>query len=144
MFEDCVFCGIIQKKLPASFVYEDDWVVVFLSNQPVNVGHALVVPKAHYENIYELPEFELAYLARVVKRVAHALRDVMGAEGIRIVQNNGSAAGQVVFHFHVHVIPLKLHEGFVCGKAYRDQTRGRMFEALELDAQKLRPYFSKV
>ncbi len=111
--------------------------VAFLSNRPVNEGHTLVVPKKHYENIYEIPEEEAAYLFRIVKRVAHAVRDATGAEGIRIVQNNGEAAGQVVFHLHVHVIPMKPHNQFHVN-AYRDLTRERAAEALEQDAQKIR------
>ncbi len=146
MSEDCIFCAIIRKEAPASFVYEDDQVVAFLSNRPVNEGHTLVVPKKHYENIYEIPEEEIAYLFKIVKRVAVAVRDAMTAEGIRVVQNNGWAAGQVVFHFHVHVIPIKLHEGFTHGVAYRDQSQARMPEALRADAEKIRlkmPSFGK-
>ena len=78
----------------------------------------MVVPKKHYENIYEIPEEEAAYLFKVAKRVAHAVRDAMAADGIRIVQNNGWAAGQVVFHLHVHVIPMMSTEGFIHGKAF--------------------------
>jgi len=138
MSDDCVFCQIIQKKSPASFIYEDHWVVAFLSNRPVNEGHTLVIPKNHYENIYEMPDSELAYLSKVVKQIAHAVRATMVAEGIRVVQNNGSASGQVVFHFHAHVIPLKPHEGFTHGTAYREQTHGRLPEALDIDAEKIR------
>jgi len=142
MSDDCIFCLIIHKKSPASLVYEDDHVVAFMSNRPVNEGHTLVVPKKHYENIYDIPDDEIAYLAKIVKRVAHAVRDAMSAEGIRIVQNNGSAAGQVIFHFHMHVIPIKPHEGFTHGKAYRDQSQGRMPEALDLDAERIRQKLS--
>src|SRR4030042_6035068 len=125
MSEDCIFCQIIRKEVPASFVYEDDRVVAFLSNRPVNEGHTLVVPKKHYENIYDIPEEDIAYLFKVVKRGAHAVRDGMAAEGIRVVQNNGWAAGQVIFHFHVHVIPMEPTDGFVHGKAFRDHTNPR-------------------
>lgn len=138
MSENCVFCQIIRKQAPACIVYEDDRVVAFLSNRPVNEGHTLVVPKAHYENIYEIPEDDIAYLFRIVKRVAVGVRDAMASEGIRVVQNNGCAAGQVVFHLHVHVIPMQPHEGFMHGKAYRDQSQGRMPEALAMDAEKIR------
>ena len=72
--------------------------MAFLSNRPVNVGHTLVIPKKHYANIYDIPEEDAAYLFRIVKRVANAVKDETGAEGIRIVQNNGEAAGQVAFH----------------------------------------------
>ena len=103
----CIFCQIIRREAPASIVYEDERVIAFLSNHPVNVGHTLVVPKKHYVNIYEVPEEEVAYLFKTVKRIAHAVKDATNADGIRIVQNNGAAAGQVVFHFHAHIIPMK-------------------------------------
>ena len=137
---NCVFCQIIRKEASASIVYEDEQVVAFLSNRPVNEGHTLVVPKKHYENIYEIPEEEAAYLFKIAKRVAHAVKDAMGAEGIRIVQNNGWAAGQVIFHLHVHVIPMKPTEGFSHGKAFRDHTNPRNPEALEKDAEKIKKY----
>ena len=143
MSEDCVFCQIIRKEASACIVYEDAQVVAFLSNRPVNEGHTLVVPKKHYANIFEIPEEEAAYLFRIVKRIAHAVRDAMGAEGIRLVQNNGWAAGQVIFHFHVHVIPMKPHEGFTHGKAYMDQSQGRMPEALEGDAVQIRRHLTE-
>jgi histidine triad (HIT) family protein len=139
-FENCVFCQIIQKKASASIIYEDKQVVAFLSNRPVNEGHTLVAPKKHYENIYEIPEEEAAYLFKIAKRIAHAVRDATGAEGIRIVQNNGWAAGQVIFHLHVHIIPLKLHEGFTNGKAFHDPTNLRSAELLEMDAEKVRQH----
>jgi histidine triad (HIT) family protein len=139
---ECVFCQIIRKQLPASVVYEDEQVIAFLSNRPVNEGHTLVLPKKHYENIYEISEEEVAYLFRVVKRIVHAVRDAMGAEGIRVVQNNGWAAGQVIFHMHVHIIPMMPNEGFSHGKAYRDPTQPRHEELLEMDAKKIRQYLN--
>ncbi|MCL4430010.1 MAG: HIT family protein [Chloroflexi bacterium] len=137
---ECIFCQIIHKQAPANIVYEDEHVVAFLSNRPVNEGHTLVVPKKHYENIYEIPEEEAAYLFKIAKRVAHAVRDAVAAEGIRIVQNNGWAAGQVVFHLHVHVIPMAPNQGFIHGKAFRDQTNPRSHEALMQDAEKIRQH----
>lgn len=139
--ESCVFCQIIRKKAPASIVYEDEQVVAFLSNRPVNEGHTLVAPKKHYANIYEISEEEAAHLFKIAKRVAHAVRDAVGAEGIRIVQNNGWAAGQVIFHLHVHVIPLKQNEGFTRGKAFHDPTNPRSAELLDKDAEKVRQHF---
>lgn len=137
MFE-CIFCQIIRKQAPASIIYEDDQVVAFLSNQPVNEGHTLVVPKNHYENLFEISEEEVACLFKIVKRVLPAVRDAMGADGIRIVQNNGEAAGQVVFHLHVHVIPTKSHNRFRHDSAFRDSANCRDVEALEKDAEKIR------
>jgi histidine triad (HIT) family protein len=127
-----MFCQIIRKEAPASIVYEDEQVVAFLSNRPVNVGHTLVAPKKHYVNIYEIPEEEVAYLFKIVKRVAYAVKDATGVEGIRIVQNNGEAAGQVVFHLHVHIIPMKPYSQF------RHENGFRNAELLDKDAEKIR------
>jgi histidine triad (HIT) family protein len=135
---DCIFCQIIRKEASASMVYEDEQVVAFLSNQPVNEGHTLVVPKKHYENIFDISEEEVAYLFKIVKRVSHAVRDAVAAKGIRVVQNNGWAAGQVVFHLHVHVIPMEPNEGFIHGKAFRDHTNPRSSEELQKDAERIK------
>ncbi len=138
MSETCVFCKITRKEAPANVVYEDEQVMAFLSHRPVNEGHTLIVPKKHYENIYEIPEEEAAYLFKIAKRMAHAVRDAMGAEGIRVVQNNGEAAGQVVFHLHVHVIPMRPYNEYSHDGAFRDRTRQRSPEALESDAEKIK------
>jgi len=103
--DTCVFCRIAQKEERASFIFEDEAVIAFLDARPVNEGHTLVVPKKHYENIFEIPDDEVAHLFKVVKKVAAAIMSAENAEGLRIVQNNGSAANQIVFHIHVHVIP---------------------------------------
>ncbi len=129
---ECIFCQIIRREAPASIVYADAQVVAFLSNHPVNAGHTLVAPKKHYENIYEIPDEEAACLFKIAKKIAPAIKDATGVEGIRIVQNNGKDAGQVVFHLHVHIIPMKPlgqlgHEhGF------------RTVELLDKDAEKIR------
>ena len=101
----CPFCRIASGKAPASIVYEDVTVLAFMDLNPANVGHILVVPKEHLENIYEVPEKVLAEMFSVVKRVSAAVKKTVGAEGISILQLNGRAAGQSVMHFHVHVIP---------------------------------------
>jgi diadenosine tetraphosphate (Ap4A) HIT family hydrolase len=105
MSDDCVFCRIARNEESASFVYEDESVIAFLDARPISEGHTLVVPRRHYENIFAVPEEELAYLFKIVKRVALAVSKSEEAEGMSLIQNNGSAAHQVVFHFHVHVIP---------------------------------------
>jgi len=101
----CPFCGIASGKAPASIVYEDATVVAFMDLNPASIGHTLVVPREHWENIYEIPEDALADIFSVVKRVSAAVKKTVGAEGISILQLNGRAAGQMVMHFHVHVIP---------------------------------------
>ena len=105
MSEYCSFCKIMSGEGQASIVYEDDSVVAFMDLRPANVGHTLVVPREHWETIYDVPEKILADLFAVVKRVSFALKKSVGAEGISILQFNERAAGQSVRHFHVHVIP---------------------------------------
>ena len=100
-FEIGVFCG----QLGGHFIPRvAENVKHFV--RPINVGHTLVIPKNHYENIYEISEKEIAYLYKIVKRIAYATKKAVGSEGIRIIQNNGKAAGQVIFHLHVHIIPM--------------------------------------
>jgi len=103
--EDCVFCRIARGEADASLVYEDEDVVAFLDLRPVNEGHTLVVSRRHYENIFGVPDEEVSRLFRVVKKVAVAVMKSEKAEGVRIIQNNGRAANQIIFHFHVHIIP---------------------------------------
>jgi histidine triad (HIT) family protein len=104
-FNSCVFCKIARKQAPASFVYEDEKVVAFLDIKPLNEGHTLIIPREHYATIFEAPDELVVHIHRIVKRVAFAVRDSTKADGISIIQQNGKAAGQEIFHLHVHVIP---------------------------------------
>ena len=101
----CPFCNIASGKAPASIVYEDATVLVFMDLNPANVGHTSVVPRGHWETFCEVPENILAELAVVTKRVSAAVKRTVSANGISILQLNGRAAGQRVMHFHIHVIP---------------------------------------
>lgn len=105
MIESCNFCKIVLRKNPASIIYEDTHVLAFMDLHPANIGHTLVVPREHWETIYDIPEKVLADLFPVVKRISVAVKKAVGAEGISILQFNEGAAGQSVRHFHVHVIP---------------------------------------
>ena len=105
MSKPCNFCKIVSGENPASIVYEDGNVLAFMDLHPANVGHTLVVPKEHWETIYDIPQRVLSDLFAVVKRMSVAVKKVVGAEGISILQFNGRASGQSVMHFHVHVIP---------------------------------------
>jgi histidine triad (HIT) family protein len=100
----CIFCRIVRREAPASIVYEDDEVVAFLDIRPLNEGHTLVIPKEHYETVYEIPEELNAHIYRIVKRTV-VVKNATEADGITIIQQNGHAAGQEVFHMHVHVVP---------------------------------------
>ena len=102
---DCIFCKIIKKEIPASFIYENDKSFAFLVIAPVNKGHAVVVPKHHCKDIFEAPDEELKDVILTVKKVAKAIVETVKADGWNLVVNNGEAAGQVVMHSHFHIIP---------------------------------------
>ena len=108
--ENCVFCKIVKGEIKSQKVYEDEETLAFLDINPVNKGHVLVIPKDHYENIFDIPKEKLAKVMEVVQKVAIALKK-MGADGVNIVSNNGKAADQHVFHLHVHVIPRYYNDG---------------------------------
>src|SRR4030065_2150995 len=101
----CIFCKIVRKQAPASVIYEDENVMAFLDIRPLNEGHTLVIPKEHYETIFEIPQELIAYLHGIVKQVAIAVKKATKADGISIIQQNGKAANQEILHLHVHVVP---------------------------------------
>lgn len=103
--EDCIFCKLANGEIPTATLYEDEWFRVILDASPASMGHALIIPKEHFENLYEL-EDELAAKALVLaKKLIKKFTKALGCQGYNIVQNNGEAAGQTVFHFHIHLIP---------------------------------------
>jgi histidine triad (HIT) family protein len=103
--KDCIFCKIVAKQAPASVVYEDEAVISFLDIRPLNLGHTQVIPKAHFVNIFDIPVELLSRVHVVTKHVAPAVKKATAADGISIIQQNGKAAGQDIFHLHVHVVP---------------------------------------
>ena len=111
--ETCIFCRIVRKQAPSTVIYEDETVMVFLDIRPLNLGHTLVIPKTHYVDIFDIPEKELSQIHKVAKQVSFAIKKATAADGISIIQQNGKAAGQDIFHLHVHVVPRfkgqKLH-----------------------------------
>ena len=126
--EDCEFCSIVQKEMPASIVFEDDETIAFLDIKPINDGHTLVIPKKHCETIYELPDDEIACLFRTVRNIALAIKSGVGADGITILQRNGKAAHQHVFHVHVHVIPRYEGQKLAHSKGVGEASRERLDE----------------
>lgn len=106
-----IFEKIVSREIPATIVYEDDDTLAFLDIGPIVKGHTLVIPKTCYDPVTETPDDVLAKLIQVAKRVAAAQMDALGADGVNIMQNNGEAAGQVVPHIHIHVIPRFKDDG---------------------------------
>ena len=108
---DCIFCKIAAGEIPAASIYEDDDFRVILDLGPATKGHALILPKVHYSDLTDLPE-ELAAKAFVLaKKIVTGMKEVLPCDGYNVVQNNGSAAGQTVFHFHMHLIPRYKGDG---------------------------------
>lgn len=101
----CVFCRVVSGELPSYKVYEDDWVLGILDIRPVGRGHTLVIPKRHFENILDIEEDLMLHIYRVARKVAESQKRALNPAGIGVAQNNGAAAGQIIFHFHTHVIP---------------------------------------
>lgn len=108
-----IFTKIVSGEIPYSKVYEDDLTLAFMDINPASRGHTLVICKEELPDIFSLTPELLAATARTTQRVARALRETLHPDGFNIIQNNGSAAGQVVFHYHVHVIPRWESDGAV-------------------------------
>jgi len=111
MLDECTFCKIIHKTKQAYLVHEDEKCVAFLDAYPVNQGHTLIVPRNHYENIYDIPEDTLAHIMVVCKKLANDYQKIFHPVGLNIIQSNGTAAQQTVFHFHIHMIPRYKDDG---------------------------------
>jgi len=108
---ECVFCRIIAGEIPCFRLYEDEQTLAFMDINPANDGHALVIPKQHARDLFSVSPESLAAVAATAQRVARAVDLAMKPEGLNLVQCNGEAAGQSVFHFHVHVLPRKVDDG---------------------------------
>ena len=103
--DNCIFCKIANGEIPAATLYEDENFRVILDLGPASKGHALILPKFHAANIYELPDEMAAKAMILAKKMATAMTESLKCDGFNIVQNNGECAGQTVFHFHMHLIP---------------------------------------
>lgn len=109
--EDCIFCKIANGEIPSKTLYEDDEFRVILDLGPAAKGHALILPKDHYANLFEIPEEKAAKAMVLAKKMATQMKDRLKADGFNLVQNNGEIAGQTVFHFHMHLIPRYENDG---------------------------------
>lgn len=107
----CLFCKIVSGDVPSYKVYEDDKVLAFLDIAPVNYGHTLVIPKAHYENVENIPNDLLCAVIGAVKKVGKSLKDNFGVKGYSVSENNDPVAGQVIPHLHFHIIPRSEGDG---------------------------------
>lgn len=105
MKDDCIFCKLANGVFPTNSIYEDEDFNVILDLAPATKGHALILPKQHADNLYELPDETAAKVLVLAKKLAKNMKAKLGCDGLNIVQNNGEVAGQTVLHFHLHLIP---------------------------------------
>ena len=122
--ENCIFCKIIKGDIPCAKVYENDKVFSFLDISPINYGHALVIPKKHYETITDVPNDILNELVLTVKKIGTAL--LKDSDGLNIMQNNKKAAGQLVPHAHFHIIPRFNDDGFKFNWRSKEYKKGEI------------------
>lgn len=134
---DCIFCSIANGEIPSATLYEDENFRVILDLGPATKGHALILPKQHYANLYEIPEELAAKAMLLAKKMATAMSRALSCDGLNLVQNNGEAAGQTVFHFHMHLIPR--YQGDQAGVTWKpgELTEEAKQEILDKVAQQL-------
>ncbi len=109
--DDCIFCKMVAGEVPSSKVYEDDYCLAFMDIGPLAPGHLLVIPKGHYERLWEMDTDTAKGIAEQLGPLSKAVTEASGAEGCNLLQNNGQASGQVVMHVHFHIIPRKTGDG---------------------------------
>lgn len=112
---NCIFCKLANGEIPTATIYEDEDFRVILDANPASKGHALIIPKEHYANLYELEESLAGKAMILAKKMVAKMTDVLGCDGYNLVQNNGECAGQTVFHFHLHLIPRYKDDGVGLG-----------------------------
>lgn len=113
--EKCIFCKIATGEIPSKTLYEDEQFRVILDLGPATKGHALILPKNHYADLYEIPDETMTDVMKLAKKMAGIMTDKLKCDGFNLVQNNGETAGQTVFHFHMHLIPRYKNDGQVLG-----------------------------
>lgn len=128
---NCIFCKIANGEVPSQTLYEDDSFRVILDLGPATKGHALILPKDHYANLYDLPEETAGDAMKLAKKMATKMTERLGCEGFNLVQNNGDLAGQTVFHFHMHLIPRYRADGQKIGWKPQEVSQEELQEVKE-------------
>ena len=119
--EECLFCKIIKGEIQSFKIFENDLVFSFLDINPLTKGHALVIPKKHYENIFDIPEDELKEIISVAKKLAGMIKEKLNADGVNLMNASGEAAEQSVNHFHLHIIPRYKNDGLEMNKWWQSK-----------------------
>ena len=123
---NCIFCKIANGEIPSRTVYEDEDFRVILDLNPATKGHALILPKNHFKNLYEIDDETAAKVLPLAKKMATTMTEKLGCDGFNIVQNNNEVAGQTVFHFHMHLIPR-----------YQDDNQNLVMQPNEMSPEEL-------
>jgi len=103
--KDCIFCKIANREIPSRTIFENEFILAFLDIFPISKGHTIIIPKKHYLNLEDIPDYELSEVYKTVKNLAIKIHKNLKIDGYNILQNNFIAAGQEINHFHVHIIP---------------------------------------
>jgi len=109
--ENCIFCKIVKGEIPSKKIYENEKVLAFLDINPISRGHLLIIPKKHFENIYEIKDSYLKEIINIAKIIAESLKKSLNATGVNILHASGKDAQQSVFHFHIHLVPRYKNDG---------------------------------
>lgn len=131
MENDCLFCKIVAGEISAHKIYEDENFLSFLDIYPTNPGHALIIPKEHHRNIFDLPANILEKAGPVAQKIAAAVRKAATADGLNIIMNNEPAAGQIIFHAHIHLVPRFENDGFKHWKGKNTPTEEELHDLME-------------
>lgn len=135
--DDCVFCRIVAKQIPATVVHEDEHTLAFMDIGQVNPGHVLVAVKQHAENIFALDDAQAGAVFRSAAKVARAIRGAFAPQGLSVYQANGAAAGQTVLHLHIHLVPRYEGDGMALTWPVRNPPREKLAEYAEKIRAKL-------
>ncbi|MFH1129651.1 MAG: HIT family protein [Patescibacteria group bacterium] len=134
---DCIFCKIVKGEIPSFKVFENDKVFCFLDINPLTRGHALVIPKNHVENVFDVSEEDLKEIIIVVKNLSEKMKKVWGIEGVNIMNASGKASEQSVFHLHFHIVPRRTEDGLEMNKWWGSKNYKADFEELKQLAEKI-------
>ena len=135
--DNCIFCRIVKGEIPAAKIYEDDLVFAFLDIAPINFGHVLVIPKEHHESSSTIPEATAGRMFRIGSRIGVALKRKFDYDAFNLHLADGSAAGQVVMHAHLHVVPRGVEDGFHWNWRQLKYPDGKLAETAQTLADKL-------
>jgi len=137
MKQNCIFCNIINGSIPSEVIFENSEFKVILDSYPASKGHTLIIPKEHIDNIYEMDGDTAGKLFALATVIAKTLKKVLKCDGLNIIQNNGKASGQTVFHFHMHLIPRWEDDGLQLGWATKKFTQEELHEVASMISKEI-------